>query len=121
MKKFFLQLFLFSPALVIGQGENITSWRINTTGHQAQYYNASSTVINLNDSSEVQQVCYNNDTVYVRANMLASFIMGAWPGDPFLADGQNVSYVFPRNPNYPSSNHPNKNVGLFGLQVNGVA
>lgn len=120
MNKLLLSL-LFTPLLVFSQGENITSWSINTTGHQAQYYNSSNNILDLNDSSEVLQVCYNNDTIFVRTNMLAHFIMGDWPGDPFLADGQDKSYVFPRNPTYPSSAHQPKPTGLFGLQINGVA
>jgi hypothetical protein len=102
-------------------GVNITSWRINTTGHQAQYYASNgTTVVNLNDSSEVQQVCYDSDTIYVRTNILGNFIMGPWPGDPFLADGQNSSYIIPRNPTYPVTTHQNKPSGAMALLINGV-
>ncbi|HYG51493.1 MAG TPA: YHYH protein, partial [Flavobacteriales bacterium] len=115
-------LFLFLlPFTAFSQGVNITSWSLNTTGHQAQYYTSTSSIVDLNDSSEVLQVCYNDDTIYVRTNMLASYIMGDWPGDPFVCDGQNASYIFKRNPTYPSSTHGTKNVGLFGLAINGVA
>lgn len=114
-------LILLAPFYIYGQGPNVTSWFINTTGHQAQYYTSTNSIVDLNDSSEVQQVCYNTDTVYVRANLLAKYIMGDWPGDPFVADGKNKSYVFPRNPTYPTTNHGNKPVGIFGLAINGVA
>ncbi|MCE3229462.1 MAG: hypothetical protein K0S32_4013 [Bacteroidetes bacterium] len=122
MKKLILA-FLFLPLLQFAQvGYNITSWKMNTTNHLAQYYSTNSvTVNNLNDTSEVQQVCYDTDTVWVRANILAKYIIGPWPGDPFLADGQNKSYVFPRNPVYPTSTHPNKPVGMQGMLINGVA
>jgi hypothetical protein len=120
MKKIIYSL-LFAPLFYVAQSPNITSWEYNTSGHQAQYYDSNgTTVLNLNDSSEVQQVCYNTDSIYVRTNILASFIMGPWTGDPFLADGQNNSYVFPRNPTYPSSTHQTKPTGTMGLLVNGV-
>ncbi len=114
---------LFLPFLSFAQvGPNITSWKINTTNHIGVYYSTNSTsVISTGDTSEVQQVCYNTDTVWVRANILASYTMGPWPGDPFVVDGQNNSYVFPRNPAYPSSNHPSVPVGMLGMAVNGVA
>lgn len=120
MKKLILPFCLIAVN-AFSQGENITSWSINTTGHQAQYYDSSNNINDLNDSSEVLEVCYNDDTIYVRTNMLASFIMGDWPGDPFLADGQNKSYLFPRNPTYPATIHQPKATGVFGLQINGVA
>ncbi|HYG51490.1 MAG TPA: YHYH protein [Flavobacteriales bacterium] len=121
MKKLYIAFLMALPSVACAQGTNITSWRVNTTGHQAQYYNSSSAVIDLNDSSEVLEVCYNTDSIYVRTSMLASYIMGDWPGDPFVCDGQNSSYIFKRNPTYPSSTHGTKGVGLFGLAVNGVA
>lgn len=121
MKKIYALLFL-APALYTAQvGYNITSWKLNTTGATASYYDASNNVITMTDSSEVQQVCYDTDTIYVRANMLAAFIMGDWPNDPFVCDGQNNSYIFKRNPTYPSSTHPSKPVGIQGLLINGVA
>jgi hypothetical protein len=118
MKKIIL-FTLFLPFLAISQA-NITSWKLNTTGHQAQYYNSSNVVQNLNDSSEVLEVCYNSDTLYIRTSMLASFIMGDWPGDPFLADGQNKKYNIPRNPNSSSTTHKTKPQSITGLLVNGV-
>jgi hypothetical protein len=120
MRKFYFLTVLALPFFASGQDANITSWKINTTGHQAQYYNSSSMVVNLNDSSEVLQVCYNTDSIYIRTSMLASFIMGDWPGDPFLADGQNKSYILDRTPLYPSAMHATKLTGMLGLQVNGV-
>lgn len=121
MKKL-LFIFALCSGYAVAQGTNVTSWSYNETGHQSQYYSADEvTVNNLNDSSEIQEICYNTDSIYIRANILPSFIMGPWPGDPFLADGQNNSYVFPRNPTYPSSTHQLKNVGIQGLLINGVA
>lgn len=122
MKKFLL-LTLFLPLFHFAQvGPNITSWKLNTTNHIAAYYGSNSvTVISTGDTSEVQQVCYDTDTVWVRANILASYTMGPWPGDPFVVNGQDNSYIFPRNPAYPSSSHPSVPVGMLGLAVNGVA
>jgi hypothetical protein len=122
MKKIFT-LCLGFPFILAAQtvGPNITSWKLNSTGHQAQYYASNgTTVLNLNDSSEVQQVCYNTDTIYVRANVLASYIMGPWPGDPFTADGQDNKYVFPRIPTYPAVTHQTKPTGVMGILINGV-
>lgn len=110
-----------AAGLASAQSARITSWQLNTTGHQAQYYNSSGSIVDLNDSSDVLEVCYNSDSIYVRANMLASYVMGDWPMDPFLAEAQNASYVFPLNPTYPSATHQNKAIGMFGLAINGVA
>jgi hypothetical protein len=122
MRKIIFILFVI-PVLNYAQvGPNITSWRYNNTGVKGQYYSSNGTTINtLTDSALVQQICYNTDTVYVRANILADFIMGPWPGDPFIAAAQNKAYKFPRNPVYPSSVHPNQPGGTIALQVNGVA
>lgn len=115
-------IFGLCSGFAFSQGQNITSWNYNKTGHQSQYYSADGvTVNNLNDSSEIQEICYNTDSLYIRTNILANFIIGPWPGDPFLADGQNNSYVFPRNPTYPSSTHQTKPTGIQGLLINGVA
>lgn len=120
IKSLFFSL-LLSFGVKAQVGLNITSWKMNTTGQQAQYYSANGTTVNtLSDSAEVQQVCYNTDSLYIRTNILAGFIMGPWPGDPFIAAGQNNSYVIPRNPTYPSTIHQNKPVGAMALALNGV-
>lgn len=122
MKTSFFWLSVLFSGIIVAQDVSVTSWKINTDGHQAQYYASDgTTVTNLNDSSGVQEVCYNSDTLYIRTNILADYIMGPWPGDPFLADGQDNSYLFPYQPTYPSSQHQNKPVGIMGLLVNGVA
>ena len=116
-------VFMFSNTLCLKSqvGANITSWKINTTGQKGQYYASNGTTVNnLNDSTEVLKVCYNADTVWVRASLLPGFIIGPWPGDPFIAAAQNKSYIFPRNPAYPTTNHPTKNVGAQALLINGV-
>lgn len=120
MKKVLQLLVFLLPQIAFSQGVDVTSWSVNTTGHQAQYYNSSSVVVNLNDSSEVLELCYNTDTLYIRTSFLASYIMGDWPGDPFLADGQNKKYNFPRNPTYPASTHKTKPTSITGLLLNGV-
>ncbi|HLP13656.1 MAG TPA: hypothetical protein VK177_17115, partial [Flavobacteriales bacterium] len=61
MSKKIIVLMCFLPFVAFSQGVNITSWNINTTGHQAQYYTSTSAIVDLNDSSEVLQVCYNDD------------------------------------------------------------
>jgi hypothetical protein len=121
MKKL-LFLLMAMPMLQFAQvGYNITSWYYNSTGQKAQYYSSNGTTVNtLTDSAEVQQICYNTDTIYVRTDILADYIMGPWPGDPFICGGQNNSYLFPRNPSYPSSTHQTKPTGSQGLLINGV-
>jgi hypothetical protein len=111
---------LFTAFNCFSQGVNITSWKMNTTGHKARYYDSGNNIVQMTDSSDVQQVCYNNDTIYVRASNLASYIMGPWHGDPFLAQAKNHSYTFPRNPVYPSTTHTTLPTGSLGLLVNGV-
>jgi hypothetical protein len=121
MKKIIFILLLI-PALQQAQvGLNITSWDYNTTGTKAQYYSSNGTTVNtLTDSIEIQQVCYNTDTIYVRTNIMGEYIMGPWPGDPFIAAGQNKSYIFPRKPTYPSSTHQTKPTGTLGVLIDGV-
>ena len=114
---------LFSAVCLLspGQGANVTSWMINNNGHKAQYYDEFFNIVQLNDSSDILKVCYNSDTVWVRSHSLASFIMGPWDNDPFVCAAQDFTYVFPRNPVYPSSVHDNVPISMIGLAVNGVA
>jgi hypothetical protein len=102
------------------QGANITSWQLNANGHKAKYYNSDMSIVQLTDSSDVLEVCYNNDTVYVKSNNLASYMMGPWPGSPHTIAAKEQSYVFPRNPVYPSTTHANAPTGTIGVLINGV-
>ena len=113
--------FIVGSTFSFGQGANVTSWMMNNNGHQAQYYDEFFNIVNLNDSSDILKVCYNTDTIWVRCHSLASFIMGPWDNDPFVAGSQDFRYIFPRNPTYPSTTHDDSPVSLVGLAVNGVA
>ena len=57
------------------------AWMLNTDGTLAQYdyypgMPPTTQHVDMADSADVLQVCYNNDYVYVRANGLASLYYG---------------------------------------------
>ena len=100
---------------------NITPWILNNNGYMVGYYDEFFNIIQRNESSDILNVCYNADTVWVGCHLPSSFILGIRDNDPLLYRAQNFNYVFSGNPIYPSSYHDNTPVLMIGLAVNEVA
>jgi hypothetical protein len=75
--------------------------------------------------SDIQQVSYSSDFVYVKATGLASHQMGPWYQSTNVIFGnwpsnQKVTFRFPSSPT-PATTKTTNGLGALGLWVNGVA
>lgn len=111
MKKLFTLLLLFSVLLVNAQGPEVTSWIINTTG----------TTGYAGISSNIQQVQYSTNNVYVSATCIPSYNIGPWPGNPNTPANQNFVYKITRNPQQNTGTAVNVGLGHIGVWSNGVS
>lgn len=111
-KTFLLLIFLFVIAETNAQlGPEITSWIINTTG--ATGYG--------NIPSNIQQVQYSTNNVYVSATCIPSYNIGPWNGNPNIPSNQNFVYKITRNPVQNTSTPTAVGLGHIGVWSNGVS
>ena len=143
MKKLILLLFVGilsttafgqPPQKPVCADAQFTSWKVNTTGAQASYYDLNccpgtgdSTLVQLSDSSDIKSIWYTSSTVYITAEGLGSYVMGTWP---LLANGnaaaltpsaQGFTYQIPRVPAEQTGTKTTVDPGMAGMAVNGVA
>jgi len=112
MKKIItLKTFLFLSFAVSAQGPEVTSWIINTTG--ATGYN--------NIPSNIQQVQYSTNNVYVSATCVPSYNIGPWPGNPNTPVNQNFVYKITRSPVQNTGTPVAVGLGHIGVWSNGVS
>src|ERR1041384_2557248 len=93
------------------QGPEVTSWKINTTG--ATGYN--------NIPSNVQQVQYSTNNVYVSATCIPGYNIGPWSGNPNTPSNQNFVYKITRTPQQNTSTATTVGLGHIGVWTNGVS
>lgn len=105
-----LFVLLFSVA-AHAQGPTVTSWIINTTG--ATGYN--------NIPSNVQQVQYSTNNVYVSCTSVPAYTIGPWPGNPNVPTNQNFVFKITRNPVQNTGTLVNVPMGHIGVWSNGVS
>lgn len=89
----------------------ITSWIINTTG--ATGYG--------NIPSNVQQVQYSTNNVYVSATCIPGYDIGPWQSNPNTPSNQNFVYKITRNPVQNSGTPVATALGHIGVWSNGVS
>ncbi len=124
MKKLLL-LLLASPVAAIAQ-PNIDSWIMNLNGKLGSYWDQTATsgppnyVFTVSpDSADVLKMCYNSDTIWVRAQGLTDN-MGKY-FNPGSCLAQNYVYRFPRNPAPATGTHTiSPKVGAIGALLNGI-
>ncbi|MCC6545676.1 YHYH protein [Candidatus Sumerlaeota bacterium] len=111
----------FAEVVEVTGGTPITTWP--TLGRPNNGGGVSSPTL-----SDIQQIRYSSNWVYVNASGLASYTMGPWYLD--LADTQifgnwpadkNVLARIPRSPTPATGTHTAVGLGTVGLMVNGVA
>ena len=102
--------FLWSASMM-AQGPEITSWILNTTG--AKGYN--------NISSNIQQVQYSTNNVYISASCIPGYAIGPWAGNPNVASNQNFVYKITRNPQQNTGTATTVGLGHTGVWTNGVS
>jgi hypothetical protein len=115
MKIYFAALLvLFSLSKrVTGQvtAPEITSWIINTTGDTG--YDSILT--------NVQQVWYSANNVYVSATCIPGYDIGPWTGNPNIPANQNFLFKITRNPQANTGNPVATPMGHTGIWSNGVS
>lgn len=99
----------------------LTAWNLNTTNHQATFDSlvAVTTIITMNELSEVTQICHDSDYVYVVSDGLAGYLMGPW-SNPNSPQAQNFTFRIPRNPVEEQGMKFRQPNGGIGLAINGV-
>lgn len=110
MKKILLLLLVF-PAHLSAQSPEITSWIINTTG-QTGYAGI---------LTNVQQVQYSTNNVYVTATCIPDYSIGPWTANPNTPVNQNFLFKITRNPLQNTGTPVNTPMGHIGVWSNGVS
>ena len=112
MKRFYTSLFILFVLNANAQlGPEITSWIINTTN--ATGWNSI--------PSDVQQVQYSTNNVYVSCTCVPSYPVGPWQSNPNQPSNQNFVYKITRNPVQNTSTPVATPLGHTGVWSNGVS
>jgi hypothetical protein len=96
---------------VHAQGPAVTSWMINTTG--ATGYNSL--------PSNVQQVQYSANNVYISASCIPGYAIGPWTGNPNVPANQNFVFKITRSPQQNTGMATAIGNGHIGVWTNGVS
>jgi YHYH protein/Secretion system C-terminal sorting domain len=127
MKNKITLLAILCSSAVMAQFPLADEWMLNTDGTTAsyEYYPGmppTTQTVNLTDSADVLTVCYDNDYVYIRANGLASYLMGPWAMNPNEPAAILKTYRFPRNPQEEMGAKEDQPFGgALGIAINGVS
>jgi len=112
MKQLLLLLFLF-PFRLFSQSltPEITSWILNTNGETG--YNGI--------PSNVQEVQYSDNNVYVSCTCIPGYDIGPWPGNPNTPVDQNFVFKITRHPQQNTGTAIATPLGHIGVWSNGVS
>src|SRR5690606_16243651 len=104
-------LFGLAPIAALAQGPEITSWIINP-GTETGYGGSLTNVL---------QVAYTPNDVYVRCSCIPGYDIGPWTGNP--NDAMNMDFVFKitRSPQPATGPHTATPMGHIGVWRNGVS
>lgn len=114
MRKLIICLTLFSPAIISAQSNPaVYSWIVNygsETGFDGIITN-------------VQQVQYSTNNVYVSTNSIPDWIPEGydWPNNPWFPEAQNFVFKITLNPVEKQGNKISTPYGHIGLWTNGVS
>lgn len=109
MKK--LLFLLLASTMASAQTPEITSWIMNTTG-QTGYGGI---------LSNVQQVQYSQNNVYITATCIPDYSIGPWTNNPNTPVNQNFLFKITRNPVQNSGTLTVTPMGHIGVWSNGVS
>lgn len=104
---------LSSAALIASAqiGPEVTSWILNT--NNATGY--------AGIPSNVQQVQYSANNVYISASCIPGYAIGPWNGNPNVASNQNFVYKITRSPQQNTATATSIGLGHIGVWTNGVS
>lgn len=111
MKKTLLLLALFSTLQLAAQGPEVTSWKLNLNG-QVGYAGI---------LTNVQQVQYGNNNVYVSCTCIPDYNIGPWQANPNIPVNQNFVFKITRNPVVNNGTKTATGLGHIGTWSNGVS
>jgi hypothetical protein len=112
MKKITTLILGCSAATLSAQiGPEVSSWILNTTN--ATGYGGI--------SSNVQQVQYSTNNVYISASCIPGYAIGPWAGNPNTPSNQNFVYKITRNPQPNTGSLTAIGLGHTGVWTNGVS
>lgn len=113
MKKLLFTLSLAITSLLNAQtpGPEVTSWILNLTGETG--YN--------NISSNVQQVQYSNQYVYVTTTCIPGYDIGPWNANPNTPANQNFCFKITRTPQANTGALTATSLGHIAVWSNGVS
>jgi hypothetical protein len=110
-KSLFIASLLFIGQLNAQLGPIVTSWILNPTN--ATGYGGIVT--------NVQQVQYSTNNVYVSASCIPGYSIGPWTANPNTPVNQNFVYKFTRNPQQNTGSPTAVGMGHTGVWTNGVS
>lgn len=108
---FLLALTMLVSTAIFSQTPEVTSWLLNTTGDTG--YNGI--------LSNVQQVQYSDQNVYVSCTCIPGYDIGPWAGNPNTPANQNFVFKITRNPQPNTGTAINTGLGHIGVWSNGVS
>src|SRR5258705_11766112 len=112
LKYSFTLLFIASLITSFAQlTPEVTSWIINTTGETG--YDGIET--------NVQQVQYSDNNVYVTCTCIPGYDIGPWVGNPNIPANQNFLFRITRTPQQNTGNLVGTPLGHIGTWSNGVS
>lgn len=110
MRTVFTSILLVAGMISFGQGPEITSWILNTDG-ETGYGNFPTNVL---------QVAYTADNVYINASCIPAYEIGPWTGNPNTPSDQDFSFIITRNPVENTGTDIQTGLGQIGVWKNGV-
>lgn len=90
---------------------DIYSWILNTNG-DVGYHSI---------PSNIQQVQYSTDNVYISATCIPGYDIGPWTGNPNIPANQNFVFKISRHPIQNTGTPINTGLGHIGVWSNGVS
>lgn len=98
----------------------LDSWMMNSAGELGQY-DLGNGLVNMNDSVDVLQVCYDANNIYVRSEGLGNYVMGPFNGNPNSPSAQSNIFKFPKTAQEETGAKIDQpSVGALGVSLNGI-
>ena len=106
-----LAFLLIATAVWAQPTPEITSWKINTTNNTGY----------AGILTNVQQVQYSNNNVYVSATCIPDYTIGPWTANPNIPVNKNFVFKITRRPAQNTGTSVNTPLGHIGVWSNGVS
>lgn len=112
MKQLYTIILLLLTNTIFAQlTPEITSWKVNTTNNTGY----------AGILTNVQQVQYSTNNVYVSATCIPDYTIGPWTANPNIPVNKNFVFKITRNPEQNTGTLTKTPLGHIGLWSNGVS